>query len=330
MKVPFLRSHIFFLPLLTLLVIVFGAYVRLTDAGLGCPDWPGCYGSLSVPSAASQISANNPDWDLQRFDAGKAWREMVHRYLAALLGLGIFITAISRWRTSGFSSRNYPFFATVPLVLFQGLLGMFTVTLLLQPLVVTAHLVGGLTILALLWWDSLVRIGFPAGDRKTRGTIHLLAIISLLVLTLQILLGGWTSTNYAALACVDFPKCQGLWWPQTDFRSGFSLWGPLGQSYEFGVLDTPARTAIHMAHRLGAVVVFGFLVVLAFLSISSGDRLLSRTGCMVFFLLLVQVLLGVANVLAGLPLYVAVAHNAVASLLLLSIILVLFSTRNQT
>ena len=311
-------------------MIVFGAYVRLTDAGLGCPDWPGCYGSFSAPSTASEISANKSEWDLEQFDAGKAWREMVHRYLAALLGLGIFITAISRCRASGFCSSNYPLFAAVPLVLVQGMLGMFTVTLLLQPLVVTAHLLGGLTILVCLWWDSLMLIGFTSGKIKTRINIHSLAIIGLLVLMLQILLGGWTSTNYAALACVDFPKCQGVWWPNTDFKGGFSFWGPLGQSYEFGVLDTPARTAIHMAHRVGALVVFGFLAVLAFLSIFKGDKSLSRAGCVVLALLLLQVCLGVANVVAGLPLYIAVAHNGVASLLLLSIVTILFLTRTQT
>lgn len=323
-----LRLLAYFLPLLALTVIVLGAYVRLSDAGLGCPDWPGCYGRLTVPSSVADVHLQHPDWHSRPLETGKAWREMIHRYLATALGLGIVILAAASTRSSlrravGISAVV---FLLVPLVLFQGLLGMWTVTLLLKPLVVSAHLLGGLATLALLWWNLLgVR-----GERAvalTRSRLYLMARVAVGVLVVQIFLGGWTSANYAALACTDFPTCQGSWWPHTDFRQAYVLWRGLGINYEFGVLDTPARTAIHVGHRLGALFATLTVAVTALLAWRSGQPRLRRLASCILAALALQVGLGITNVLGGLPLPVAVAHNGVAAVLLLTLITLVHSTR---
>lgn len=323
-----LRLLSYFLPLLALTVIVFGAYVRLSDAGLGCPDWPGCYGRLTVPSSVADVHLQHPDWHSRTLETGKAWREMIHRYLATTLGLGIVILAAASTRSSLRSAVGIGavVFLLVPLVLFQGLLGMWTVTLLLKPLVVSAHLLGGLATLALLWWNLLgVR-----GERAvalTRGGLYLMARVAVGVLVVQIFLGGWTSANYAALACTDFPTCQGSWWPHTDFRQAYVLWRGLGINYEFGVLDTPARTAIHVGHRLGALLSTLTVAVTALLAWRSGQPRLRRLASCILAALALQVGLGITNVLGGLPLPVAVAHNGVAAVLLLTLITLVHSTR---
>lgn len=320
------------LPALAFMVIVFGAYVRLTDAGLGCPDWPGCYGHLTVPESIDQVTdtagADAAIAAVRPLERGKAWREMIHRYLASTLGLGIVVLAAVAWRRAASATARRVALALVPLVIFQGLLGMWTVTLLLKPLVVTAHLFGGLTTLALLWWFRLElrpwpQTGFalPAGGR-----LHHVAWLAMAVLVLQVFLGAWTSTNYAALACTDFPTCHGRWWPQTDFANAFTLWRGLGIDYEFGVLDTPARTAIHLTHRLGAVAAGLFLLTLGWRLLGAG-RGLRRLGWCILAALAAQVTLGISNVLAGLPLVVAVAHNGGAAVLVLLVTTALHATR---
>ncbi|MBT8446955.1 MAG: COX15/CtaA family protein, partial [Gammaproteobacteria bacterium] len=217
-------------------VIVFGAYVRLTDAGLGCPDWPGCYGLLTVPEEAGELAAAAADYE-RPVEGGKAWREMIHRYLASTLGLAILLLAGVTWRHRREARAPLAVvLALVPLVMFQGALGMWTVTLLLKPLVVTAHLLGGLTILALLWLALLKLRAAPAGSPGA-SALAPWALAALAVVCVQIALGGWTSTNYAALACTDFPTCHGRWWPDMDFREAFVLWRGLGVDYEYGVLD---------------------------------------------------------------------------------------------
>ena len=322
-----LRLLSYFLPVLALAVIVLGAYVRLSDAGLGCPDWPGCYGRLTVPSGQAQAHLQDLAWHARPLEAGKAWREMIHRYLASSLGLGIVVLALASLRSSvrravGLSGVV---FLLVPLVLFQGLLGMWTVTLLLKPLVVSAHLLGGLATLSLLWWN-LLRV-----RRSQRvvvsGGLSRLAPVALLVLVAQIFLGGWTSANYAALACTDLPTCQGQWWPSTDFREAYVLWRGLGINYEFGVLDTPARTAIHVGHRLGALLATLVIACSAALAWRSRQPRLRRLASCILAALALQVCLGIANVLGGLPLPVAVAHNGVAAVLLLTLITLVYSTR---
>ena len=323
-----LRRLSYFLPALALAVIVLGAYVRLSDAGLGCPDWPGCYGRVTVPSGVADAHLQHPDWNSRPLETGKAWREMLHRYLASALGLGIVILAAACARKSlrRAVGASAVVFLLVPLVMFQGLLGMWTVTLLLKPLVVSAHLLGGLATLSLLWWNVLTMRGQPV-FAVPAGGLFLMVRVAVLVLLVQIFLGGWTSANYAALACTDFPTCQGLWWPHTNFREAYVLWRGLGINYEFGVLDTPARTAIHLGHRLG--VLFATLTVglTAWLAWRTGKPRLCRLASCILAALVLQVCLGITNVLGGLPLPVAVAHNGVAAVLLLTLITLVHSTR---
>lgn len=228
---------------LALVVIMLGAFVRLSDAGLGCPDWPGCYGQLVVPNAPHEIAAANQAFPDNAVDAGKAWKEMVHRYFASTLGLLILIMALLSLRRTALSRapRLLPWGLVVVVVL-QGLLGMWTVTLLLKPLVVTAHLLGGMTTLALLAWC------FMRHHRVARhwhvaapGGLRALAGLALFCLAVQVFLGAWTSTNYAAVACPDFPTCQGFWWPPTNFGKAFTLWHGLPINYEHGILDSVAR-----------------------------------------------------------------------------------------
>ncbi len=308
---------------LTFLVVVIGAFVRLTDAGLGCPDWPGCYGHLtSLPETAQEIAAAEAQDPRGTYDAGKAFREMLHRYLAGALGLLILALAgLCRTRL-GRAPLVRGTTALLALVVLQALLGMWTVTLQLKPLIVTLHLLGGFATLGLAWWLLLREHDWPRPTAQTpsrplRG-LYAGAFAGLLV---QITLGGWTSTNYAALACPDFPTCREQWWPAgMAFSEAFVLWRGLGIDYEYGVLDSPARTAIHMAHRLGAVVAAALILALAIANIRSRLGAWRIGGWVLIALLAVQVSLGVGNVVLQLPLAVAVAHNAFAAILLLALL----------
>ena len=299
-----------------LIVVIVGAWVRLTNAGLGCPDWPGCYGQLVLPDSAAlqaELAAVYPERPL---DVGKAWREMFHRYLATMLGLVCLLLAGLAWfnRSDPEQPTRMPF-VLLGVVIFQGLLGMWTVTLLLKPVIVMAHLLGGLTTLGLIFWLSRWRPR-RVGTAAASGA---LALIAAAVLILQISLGGWTSANYAALACPDFPTCQARWWPPvTDFRQGFVMWRGLGVDYEGGVLANPARVAIHFAHRLGAIVAAAVIGLLGWrLSRQAVTRL---DGLAIVVVLASQLVLGASIVLFGVPLAVAVGHNGVAALLLLTVL----------
>jgi cytochrome c oxidase assembly protein subunit 15 len=309
--------------LVALCVVILGAWVRLSHAGLGCPDWPGCYGHLTVGQALENAAHANAAFPDRPLEADKAIKEMLHRYLASALGLLIIAIAAVAWlnRRDPSQPLRLPGLL-VMLVVFQGLLGMWTVTLLLKPLVVTAHLVGGLTTMSLLWWMALrtERTTRPAGEFGLRR----LAVAGLAVLALQIVLGGWVSTNYAALACPDFPTCQKSFWPSMDFRDAFVLWRGLGIDYEGGVLDHPARVAIHFTHRLGAVIAALVLGTLAWRAVRAGrSRAVRATGTALGVLLAVQLTLGPTMVLWGLPLPLATAHNGVAALLLLTVVALL-------
>jgi heme a synthase len=281
-----------------------------------------------VPSGVADVHLQHPDWHSRPLETGKAWREMLHRYLASALGLGIVILAAASTQRQlrGAVGASRLVFLLVPLVMFQGLLGMWTVTLLLKPLVVSAHLLGGLATLSLLWWNLLAMRGRPVFAVPASG-LFLMARVAVLVLIAQIFLGGWTSANYAALACTDFPTCQGLWWPHTNFREAYVLWHGLGINYEFGVLDTPARTAIHLGHRLGALFATLTVGLTALLAWRSGKPRLCRLASCILAALALQVCLGITNVLGGLPLPVAVAHNGVAAVLLLTLITLVHATR---
>lgn len=306
--------------LVALVVVVLGAWVRLSAAGLGCPDWPGCYGHLTADQAAQNVDAINEAFPQRPFEYHKAIKEMLHRYVASSLGLLILVLA-----GLAIANRNDPNqpvglpVALVALVIFQGLLGMWTVTLLLKPLIVVLHLLGGLATLALLGWLAIdperrSRHKDEAGLRK-------LALAGLAMLILQIALGGWTSSNYAALACPDFPTCQNVAWPHMDVKDAFVLWRGLGIDYEGGVLNHPARVAIHFFHRLGAIATALILGLLSFQVWRKGRNTSVRiAGAVIGVVLIAQLVLGPLMVIRALPLLLATAHNGVAALLLLSVI----------
>lgn len=300
---------------LALVVVTFGAFVRLSDAGLGCPDWPGCYGRLVVPAQAS--AAAEPAYANRPLEAGKAWREMIHRYLAGTLGFVCVALAAIAWlnRRDPAQPWRAPL-ALVGLIVFQALLGMWTVTLKLQPIIVVAHLLGGLATLAVL--ASLGRWRSARFPHAGRG-LKALGLLAAGALVLQIALGGWTSANYAATACPDFPTCETQWWPAlADFHDGFVLWRKTGVDYEGGVLDHPARVAVHFTHRLGALLAATLLLLLAWRLLR--EPVTRLDGAALAAALLLQLSLGVSIVLFGVPLPVAVAHNAGAALLLLAVL----------
>lgn len=298
---------------LALIVIVLGAYTRLSDAGLGCPDWPGCYGQLSVPDKVTGSEFERP------LESGKAWKEMIHRYVAGTLGL--LILAILFLVIKGLPKIRQS--VALPILLlatvtFQALLGMWTVTLLLSPIIVTAHLIGGMTTLALLWLLFINQKTWTSRTLVISSGLKLSALLGLLLVIIQIFLGGWTSSNYAAVACgVDFPTCASQWWPKMDFVNGFDMSHKPGVNYEFGVLDSPARMAIQVIHRIGALVVFVYLLGLALSLFKYQHKELASFLLLILFL---QVSLGILNVIFALPLAIAVLHNLVAALLLLTMI----------
>lgn len=302
-----------------LVVIVFGAFVRLSNAGLSCPDWPTCYGQLTWPQHAHEIAHADAAFPQRPFEADKAWREQAHRILVGVLSLFTFALAGWAW----WRRRELGRLAMVPwfaagFIFFQAALGMWTVTWKLLPLVVSAHLLGGMALFALLGYTALRLTAYaaiPDGGAKLRR----MTIAGIVLVSIQIALGGWTSSNYAALACgTDFPTCLGQWWPAMDFRQAFVLWRHIGADYEGGVLDGPARTAIQLVHRIGALVVFAH--VLALVVRTARMPALRGYGIVIAVLLVAQVCLGIGNVVLGLPLPVAAAHNLGAALLLFSLL----------
>lgn len=309
-----------------LAVVVLGSFVRLSNAGLSCPDWPGCYGQLlSVPQTANDVTRANQAFPERPVEASKAIKEMAHRYLAG--GLGFLILALAIMAVINRRKLNQPIALPIVLLLlvvFQVLLGMWTVTLQLKPVVVMAHLLGGFATLSALWWLFLSgsRRANPGSQAQASvARFGGFAVLGTVILICQIALGGWTSANYAALACPDFPTCQSRWWPHMDFSEAFMLWRGGGVDYEFGVLDNPARTAIHVAHRIGALVTAVYLLALTWLLLSRArDRGAWVASGAVWLLTVAQVLLGIANVIGGWPLIPAAAHNAVAALLLLAML----------
>lgn len=305
---------------LTMVVIVLGAYTRLTDSGLGCPDWPGCYGHLTVPSEAEDIVKAESAFPERPVEKAKAWIEMIHRYFAGSLGL--FILAIT---FLSLKNRKYGTPVKLPIfilgaVIFQGALGMWTVTMNLMPLIVMGHLLGGFTILTLLFvlYLRIKEFRIPGGDPRVRPTAQF-ASIGILILVGQIALGGWTSANYAALACTELPICEGNWYERLDFPGAFSV--PEADDYEFGAHDYDDRMTMHIVHRIGAIVTFIYLCWLGIRLFTNAmsDRIKNQSMTMIV-LLGVQIALGVSNVVFSLPIAVAVLHNAVAALLLLSLV----------
>lgn len=316
--------------ILAFVVIVLGAYTRLTDAGLGCPDWPGCYGYLTVPQTEQQIELAEQAYPERPVESQKAWNEMIHRYFAGTLGLLILAIFIS-----SFLNRAYhkPFklpLLLLILVIFQGALGMWTVTMNLLPVVVMGHLLGGFSVLACLFllYLRLTPYRIPGGDPHVIG-IGKYCALGIAILVGQIALGGWTSANYAALACTEMPICEGNWFERLDVTGAFSV--PEAQNYEFGVHNYEQRMTMHIAHRIGAIVTFIYLSWLALkLYTSAVSRLIKKLSVILMLVLSAQVLLGVSNVVFSLPIAVAVMHNGVAAGLLLIMVMLCYTLYRKT
>jgi cytochrome c oxidase assembly protein subunit 15 len=302
-------------------VVALGAYVRLTDAGLGCPDWPGCYGTMTVPQSEAAIAKAQQFYPDNKIEVGKAWREMAHRYLAGTLGLLVLALTTLSWAIKR-EIRNSVWLTTTLLIviMFQAALGMWTVTMLLKPAIVTAHLIGGMTTLAMLVWIAHRHWGYASENIIRSDSMKFAVRLGLLILALQIFLGGWTSTNYAALACTDFPTCHGAIWPKMDFNEAFTFVRHLGKSTNGGAITLEALTAIQWTHRLGALVTFIYLTCLSLKLMRYWQ--LKKIAGFLMLALVTQVILGVLNLRLHLPLVLAVAHNMVAaSLVVIMIIL---------
>lgn len=310
---------------MAVVVVVLGAFTRLSHAGLGCPDWPTCYGHFWVPNTADEIHAANQAFAATPVETEKTWPEQIHRIFASSLGvLMIGLVAIAfRHRDVEGQPLKLPLFM-LGFVILQGLFGMWTVTLLLWPQVVTLHLLGGFTTLSLLWL-LVQQLGnfhwqLQVDALKKINALRSLALTSLLVVIVQIALGGWTSSNYAALACADLPTCHNVWLPDMDFSAGFNFLQHIGPNYLGGQLDNQARTAIHFSHRVGAVITTVVLLSLIVSLCMTRIRNIQRIAGVLGVTLLAQIALGLSNVWFALPLPVAVAHNAVGALLLLVIV----------
>lgn len=308
-------------------VILLGAYTRLKDAGLGCPDWPLCYGQLSVPQTLDQLKAAQVAYPQQPVEAAKAWPEMVHRYFVGalcsfILGLGIVAYRQRRRDNAIFLL----WLTTLAVVVFQALLGKWTVTWKLLPMVVMGHLVGGFTLLALLWliFLHIKDAGKPIANPDTDTSLKPFAILGLILVILQIMLGGWTSANYAALICPDFPRCHGQWIPPLSLSSAFHILTPIGQNFQGGILSESARMTIQFFHRLGALIVFLTISALSVRCLLTKTSRLRKLGAGLLILLITQVILGVCNIELLLPIGIAVAHNGVAALLLLGMVTLLY------
>ena len=309
---------------LTFDLLLFGAFTRLTDSGLGCPDWPGCYGSASPLGAASDIHAAQTAMPTGPVTHGKAWIEMIHRYLATGVGALIVVMTVASWmqRRQNKSSAS-PWWPTATLlwVCLQGAFGALTVTMKLYPAIVTLHLLGGIALLALLAVQTEVgkttsaRVSLNLSRGLYVGTVCVLALS-----VMQTVLGGWVSTNYAVLACSDFPKCQGSWWPTMDFDHGFTVLRELGAGKDGGYLPFAALTAIHMVHRVGAAVVFSAMALLVWrLHVHSnqyGQASTRRWAHVVTAVAVWQLVSGLSNVVLGWPLIAAVAHTGGAAALI--------------
>lgn len=312
---------------LALLVVMLGAYTRLTDAGLGCPDWPGCYGKMVLPGSGTALQEAQTQYPQIPIESRKAWTEMVHRYAAGTLGLLIFFIgfAVLRKRTQGYQLPWHLPCALLILVVFQAALGMWTVTLKLLPVVVMGHLLGGMLIFACLSRFRLQMSTLPGENLPQWRPWLRLGVI---IVFAQIALGGWVSSNYAGISCIGFPQCNGLWLPIMHFTKGFNLFSSVGANYQGGLLEADVRVTIQFVHRVGAVVTAMYLLSLASLILcrAQAKRLRTAAKCLIL-LVLAQFILGVLNVVYLLPIEVAVAHNGVAALLLACIFSTLHFTR---
>ena len=305
--------------LLALCVVSLGAYVRLTDAGLGCPDWPGCYGTLTVPQSEAAILQAQTTYPDSAVEVGKAWREMAHRYLAGTLGLLVLAIFVLGWKARN-EIKSSPYTSSFLLLLigFQAMLGMWTVTMLLKPAIVSGHLLGGMSTLAVLSWLAHRHWGYYSDSIITCQRLRLAIRFALVLLFMQIFLGGWTSTNYAALACTDFPTCHGAWLPDMDFSDAFHMVRELGLSKDGSALSLASLTAIQWTHRVGALVSFIYLGALGLTTLKYWQ--LKRWSVLLLVALITQIALGISNLVLHLPLVLAVAHNFTAALLVIIVV----------
>lgn len=307
----FLKISLRVLIVLAFGVILLGAFTRLSDAGLGCPDWPGCYGQWVAPKGHF-----------------KGWIEMLHRYAAGTVVLLVIVSSLFSWRLRK-QCRSAPKWALAMLVVifFQASLGMLTVTLNLLPIIVVGHLIGGFMLLMVVWLFTLSlkkeKTKLENFPRRSLSFLKCISAVGVVLISTQIFLGGWVSTNYAALICPTFPKCQGAWWPIMNFKEAFHFFLPIGPNYEGGVLDNASRVAIQMMHRCGAVVVFGYVLFLVGYLTYQRKTLpkhFFHLAMILWILILSQLVLGIINVVRLLPLPVALLHNGCAALLLLSVV----------
>jgi heme a synthase len=315
----------------TFILIILGAFVRLSDAGLGCPDWPGCYGNLTPHHSAAEISAAELAMPGGDVTMAKAWKEMLHRYLAMIVGAMIAAILLAAWRNRRAFGQGVALPTVIAgAVIFQAALGAWTVTMLLKPAIVTSHLLGGVTILALLAW--LLARQPTSGKLGARiivsQELKWFAVVATAILFAQIVLGGWVSTNYAALACTDLPKCHGQWLPNMDFANAFHIIRPLGIGPTGEPLTIEALRAIHWMHRVGAIIVVAVVGLFAWRLMKTETG--KKAGKMLAILLTLQIILGLSNVWFSLPIAVAVGHNGVAALLMSLMIVILYRLNKQS
>jgi heme a synthase len=315
---------------LTFDLVLFGAFTRLSDSGLGCPDWPGCYGSASPMGALDEIRAAQAVQPSGPVTHGKAWVEMVHRYLATAVGVLIVVMTAAAWSMRRTATSPSPWWATLTSawVIAQGAIGALTVTMKLYPAIVTLHLLGGIGLLVLLAVQD--QVFAPRPLRLTRA-LSVGAWLAAALVVVQIALGGWVSTNYAVLACSEFPRCQGQWWPPMDFAHGFTVQRELGQAASGGYLPFAALTAIHMTHRIAAVVVLGAMAWLAWQLAHTSDATLRRFAGGIAALAALQLATGLSNVVLGWPIVAALLHTGGAAALaaLLAVLLARAHLRPQ-
>lgn len=315
---------------LALFVVMLGAYTRLTDAGLGCPDWPGCYGHMVLPAHGAQLEAAQTKFPAIPIESRKAWTEMAHRYAAGTLGLLILFISFNvfRKRMQGSALPWHLPLALLALLFFQAALGMWTVTLKLLPVVVMSHLLGGILIFA-----CLARLWLQLSDIKGQNIPQwrLGLRLGVVIVFIQIALGGWVSANYAGISCIGFPQCSGIWFPKMHFSEGFNLFSSVGSNYQGGLLDNGVRASIQWIHRLGALITLSYVLTLAVLIMRrSTSKNLKRVAFLMAVLVIVQFILGIMNVIYLLPLQVAVAHNGLAALLLATMFSSLHFVRGES
>lgn len=326
-----IRKLVFISIVLALVVVALGAYTRLTHAGLGCPDWPGCYGLIDVPETAEQISKAEKAFPDRPVEPEKAWNEMIHRYFAGALGMLILLITILSIRNRHRGTPLYLPILILIIVTFQAALGMWTVTMKLMPLVVMAHLLGGFTTLCLLFllYLRLSSYHVPSSDWPVKKYAKY-GVIGIVILAGQIALGGWTSSNYAALHCTELPICQTGWLEQITFAESFDLIPEPKETYEFGHLDHASRVTIHVVHRLGAILTFLYLTWLSLVIFTKAQTsFFKKLPLLLFTVLVVQVGLGISNVVLSLPIAVAVSHNVVAALLMMVLISLTYSIKRK-